>query len=158
MKITFSENPSSSDGDYKLIIDEDAFDMNRSSTTKSKEPIMEAPCNCSTYKCYNKITEEKRRLIFDYYWKSCDEIEKRKFILESVEQVKTDKVTIRGTMKRNFTKSYSFTVAGETIKVCKQMFINTLGLSRSRIRDWVKWGDEGLERLIFRHRKRMMKK
>lgn len=122
-------------------------DITKSSKEK-KEEKMGKPCSCSRYRCHTFITEDIRKLIFEYYWNHCDEIQRRKFVLNRVEKVKKRKGTVEGKSPRNFTLRYSFIVNGKTVRVCKIMFMNTLNVTRSQIWKWVNMGEHGLRELI----------
>lgn len=60
----------------------------RSTVTKKKPEVdgrkLKPPCSCKS-KCYEKISEEKRLIIFNQFWKKCDTWDQRRqFIARSV--------------------------------------------------------------------------
>lgn len=156
--IIFSEDGWGSSADCKKSIVKEIFaaplqnvtltDDVKQSSKEKKEKKMGMPCFCSRYKCHELLTEEMRKLIFEFYWNHCDEIQRRKFVLKRVEKVKKRRGTVECKSPRYFTLRYSFVVNRKTVQVCKVMFMNTLNITRFQIDKWINMGEHGLQELI----------
>lgn len=102
---------------------------------KAKEMLQ--PCNCSN-KCANFITEEQRKTFFDAYYALTDNTLKWQFICNHVKytEKKTSKVVKNSSRNiRSANHKYTLPVEnpGEFIFVCRQMFINTLAISKQTL-------------------------
>lgn len=90
------------------------------------------PCSCKL-KCYDKLSENERQEIFNSYWneKNTNDI-KRQFVSSCVDSQPIARSRKRnadsGKVKEN-TLFYSFIVNKRSVRVCKVMFLNTLGIS-----------------------------
>lgn len=84
-------------------------------------------------KCKTKINEEKRQLIFKEFWSTADHTRQWDFIVRNVKEIKTKQVTVSaGSISRRLnSRNYSFKINKEEVKVCKAMFLNTLGISET---------------------------
>ncbi|XP_045491096.1 uncharacterized protein LOC123690980 [Colias croceus] len=110
------------------------------STSKSQKPMperqMKPTCTekCKL-KCYNKINEEKRQLIFMNFWKMGDLDKQRQFINKHVTAIKPKYRYIReGSTRKDYNHAFNFEVDRDLIRVCKTFFKNTLGISDRPIR------------------------
>lgn len=86
------------------------------------------------WKCAMVIPEAKRRELFDNYWKLGDITRQREFIARSSEVIKPSH---RFTMKnepRTFNSAFFFNINDAKKRVCKQFFVNTLGISDRTVR------------------------
>lgn len=110
------------------------------STSKSQKQMPERQIKptCTekcTLKCYNKINEENRQLIFMNYWKMGDLDNQRQFINNHVTAIKPKYRYIReGSTRKDYNHAFHFEVNREIIRVCKTFFKNTLGISDRPIR------------------------
>jgi len=91
--------------------------------------IMKMPCNekCRL-KCTNKLKIDDRAIIHNNYWKLADINKQREFIIRHMSTI-NPKYRSKLPTNRSLNYSYNFTVNDEKIKVCKTMFMNTLGIS-----------------------------
>lgn len=110
------------------------------STSKSQKQMQERQIKptCTEkckLKCYNKISEEKRKLIFMNYWKMGNLDKQRQFINKHVTAIKPKYRYIReGSTRKDYNHAFNFEVDREIIRVCKTFFKNTLGISDRPIR------------------------
>ncbi|CAG4944667.1 unnamed protein product [Colias eurytheme] len=95
------------------------------STSKSQKPMperqMKPTCTekCKL-KCYNKISEEKRQLIFMNFWKLGDLDKQRQFINKHVTAIKPKYRYIReGSTRKDYNHAFNFEVDRDLIRVCK---------------------------------------
>lgn len=84
-------------------------------------------CTCKR-KCYEKLTEVDRLIIFDDFWKNhCSSKEKRQYIADRIAKIKrTNEKDMR--RRRNYTLRYTLRVQDINIQVCQVMFLNTLSI------------------------------
>ncbi|XP_045205764.2 uncharacterized protein LOC123557984 [Mercenaria mercenaria] len=89
------------------------------------------PIDCTKCKqrCTEKILEETRKVIFEWFWKLGSYTAQKEFVLSRVKQVatKTNKL-------RQVHRLFSFEINGKCVSVCKKFFTRTLGISGSYIR------------------------
>lgn len=101
------------------------------------EKSIKLPCTekCRL-KCRNKITEEQRQEIFDCYWGLGTLQRQRDFLNSCLTTLKVPYRRVKEgaakTRKQNCV--FHFTVNGESNRVCKIFFINTLGISERTLR------------------------
>ena len=79
-------------------------------------------------KCTTKVTEQKRREIFDLFWKIADHTRQWEYIAKLV-TLEDKKVSKKGESRRHFSRKYNFFIEGKNVQVCKKMFLNTHGIS-----------------------------
>lgn len=94
---------------------------------------MAAPCkeNCR-YRCRDKLNEESRQLIFDGFWKLGDHTRQWDFLVRCVKQLEKKQTTVKNAnSRRALSREYNFTMDNNSIKICKTMFLNTLGISET---------------------------
>ncbi|KAK3908779.1 hypothetical protein KUF71_003421 [Frankliniella fusca] len=87
---------------------------------------MREPCSCSM-DCVHRITQEQRQEVHEKFWKLGDHERQWDFI-RSNSKCSATKSANDEENKRKVSRSYSFTVGGDKIKVCKRMFMSTLGI------------------------------
>lgn len=110
---------------------------------KKPARLLSAPCQCSwgkkpyVVKC-STVTEESRRKIFDYFW-TLSWPEKQIYIrdLAKLEKVKRRRGTEENS-KRDYTIKYYLKLKSEYVRVCKKMFLGTLGMKETVILNWLK--------------------
>lgn len=92
---------------------------------------MKIPCSISCkFECAKRVTEEQRKEIFEKYW-SLGCLEKQRFfILKSMTQIKHKD----NLQRRRENNNYHFYIDNNEVRVCKQFFRNTLGISVRAIR------------------------
>lgn len=85
-------------------------------------------CNCPLH-CSNKLDNEDRRRIFEEYWQLGDWDKQTAFLHESIEVTNIKRKQKKPDSRRKHTRV--FRLCG--VKVCKMMFINTLGITSARV-------------------------
>lgn len=105
------------------------------------EKSIRNPCQCRKM-CSTKISEKNRVMNFESYWKQDSTLKKRSFIISHIELDKPIKslVKTRGVTKliHHFLDVANSDGTNEKVKVCKKMFLNTLGISNTVITTTVK--------------------
>lgn len=102
------------------------------------EKSMGSPCNCRKL-CSTKINEKNRLTNFNSYWELDNVLKKRTFILDHIEVGKPmkakNKPKNRGVTKliHHFLNISNSDGSEERIRVCKRMFLSTLGISNTVI-------------------------
>lgn len=100
---------------------------NRSGKNKSAK-TMGLPCKCKM-KCFDKISENMRKTVFDEYWGLGDHVRQWDFIARCV-RIKEKKVaTTSSNSRRALSREYYIPINFVEIKVCKVMFLNTISVS-----------------------------
>ena len=89
-------------------------------------------CKCA-YKCPQNINEEDQITIFSEYWGMKSFARQRDFIAHHVEMKRVMRRTTNETSRRNFSKSYSFTLRDQRILVCKAFFLGTLDIREKTV-------------------------
>lgn len=110
---------------------------------KKPARLLSKPCQCSwgkrpcVVKC-STLTEEKRQIIFNYFW-SLSWPEKKIYIrdLAKLECVKRRRGTEENS-RRDYTIKYYLKLRNEYIRVCKKMFLGTLGMKETVVLNWLK--------------------
>ena len=72
-------------------------------------------------KCTTKVTEQKRREIFDLFWKIADHTRQWEYIAKLV-TLEDKKVSKKGESRRHFSRKYNFFIEGKNVQVCKKCF------------------------------------
>lgn len=115
--------------------------ITRKDGSKERKPVTRdakrllPPCNekCRL-QCSKKITEERRRKIFRYYWQMAELLRHRDFIVASMESIipkyRYDKP---GSLRRH-NNAFYLDSGGEKVRVCKHFFIATVGINSRAIR------------------------
>ncbi|XP_052767720.1 uncharacterized protein LOC128208260 [Mya arenaria] len=88
------------------------------------------PVDCSKCKqrCTDKISEDTRKKIFDWFWKLGSYTAQKEFVVSRVTQVAT-----RTSKRRQVHRLFSFEINGKYESVCKPFFARTLGIGDSYI-------------------------
>ena len=99
---------------------------------------MKPPCGSKCrYKCSEKICEEERQRIFDYYWALGDIVLQRQFISNCTKTVNPKYRFVRLGAKpvsRSHNNSFNFMCGQNLVRVCKLFFKNTLDINDRPIR------------------------
>lgn len=93
---------------------------------------MRPPCACK-FDCIHKMTEEERREIHETFWKLGDHERQWEFIRTNSMCKKTALQKDKLDNKRKVSRTYYFEINTRPIKICKQMFMRTLGICDSWI-------------------------
>lgn len=100
---------------------------NKQGNIKRSARKLYAICNCTFGRSCKKVIEEKRNDIFNMFLELHPE--KKKFYVRSlVKYEMKKKCYVQGPSRRQRTFYYYLQIDNEKIKVCKKMFINTLGI------------------------------
>ncbi|XP_073956134.1 uncharacterized protein [Choristoneura fumiferana] len=112
-----------------------------------EQKVLGPPCICR-YKCFEKLTPANRQQIFSKFWAISSKEKQWLFVVNnSTKQKKTRCLNREGPNNRQFTITYFLPLilsdnVGSTdkIKVCKTMFLNTIGMSGKIIKTaWEKY-------------------
>lgn len=93
---------------------------------------MGPPCNCRS-RCYDKLSEESRRKIFESFWGLGDRDKQWIYVANLVKKQNKRRVYTDTVSRRKYTLKYSLPVADgdniEHVDVCKKHFLNTISVS-----------------------------
>lgn len=87
-----------------------------------------------------KFKEEKRLEIFNNFWNNLDWNSKKKYVRSLVEHVppKRRRLKHKGEVSRKgSSKHYYLLLNDDKVKVCRVMFLNTLGVKETMVRTWL---------------------
>ncbi|KAE8740772.1 hypothetical protein FOCC_FOCC013717 [Frankliniella occidentalis] len=93
---------------------------------------MRGPCSCSL-DCVHRVTQEQRENIFQTFWKLGRHDRQWDFIRANSKCAITKPAKAGQPSKRKVSRTFLFTINGQPTKVCKQMFMRTLGICDSWI-------------------------
>ena len=96
---------------------------------KMGEMCSKESCKNSTKKNCDIFTDEDRRNIFAEFWKSGDKHVQDTFIQTLVDQV-DKKTSGHENSRKKFSRVFHLKKNGETLQVCKEMFLSTLSISQ----------------------------
>lgn len=86
------------------------------------------------FKCFEKITVEQRKTIFNQYWAMGELQRQREFILQHLSTIKPKYSYKVHNSNRGNNRGFHFTVGQERIRVCKVFFKATLDISDRAIK------------------------
>ncbi|XP_071056024.1 uncharacterized protein [Onthophagus taurus] len=91
---------------------------------------MKNPCKegCRN-KCREKISEQRRKEVFEEFWKIGDHTRQWDYIARCVKAIDKKQIKKKGESRRNFSRKYNIILKNNEILVCKTMFLNTFGIS-----------------------------
>ncbi|KAF2888086.1 hypothetical protein ILUMI_18087 [Ignelater luminosus] len=102
-------------------------------------------CKKSQKRNCNEFPEDKRLSIFNKFWKNMDWKEKKIYVTSNIEYVATARNTAGKTSRRKGTYLYYLRKKNNRkLRVCKNMFLGTLGLKEDMVHDWAKSMKHGL--------------
>ena len=87
---------------------------------KALQPVR---CSC----CKDKFEETSRHKLFDDFW-TVDWARKRDFVIANVAVTETQRKTAGEGSRRQNSMRYFLTNGEESVRVCKQYFLNTLNV------------------------------
>jgi len=90
--------------------------------------MMPVDCTKCKQRCQEKISEETRRKIFDWFWALGSYTAQKEFVVSRVTQVAT-----KTSKRRHVHRLFSFEINGKYESVCKPFFAKTLGIGDSYI-------------------------
>jgi len=88
-------------------------------------------CTKCKHQCSTKVTEDVRLEIFTSYWAPGQD--QSEFVNNYVQEVPVKYQTLGHTSRRNRTMAYYLPCGEETVKVCRDMFLNTICLGKEFI-------------------------
>lgn len=106
------------------------------------ERKLKMPCSserCTTSKVFycNTFTEEMRKKIFDEFWARSWQ-EKKLYVMTLIDTQDTQKKTKGdGSSRRSESKIYYLKATSKKVRVCKSMFLGTLGIKEWTCRYWL---------------------
>lgn len=95
-------------------------------------------CNCNSIaRSCSKITQEVRKEIFDAFW-NLSWNDKKNYVRSLVIYKEKERCYVQGDSRRKGTFIYNLQVGNnEKLKVCKKMYLGTLGVKERSVREWV---------------------
>lgn len=96
-----------------------------------KKNIKNQICNCK-YKCNLNISKEEREIVFQNYYK-LDANGKKHYLLNCTKMVVAARQTKKAEKKKIFSFQYFLLVERKQIRVCQDMFLNTLSISKNSV-------------------------
>ncbi|XP_014220539.1 uncharacterized protein LOC106648291 isoform X1 [Trichogramma pretiosum] len=119
--------------------------IGRNNKVIEKRQIKEGCSNTCRFKCASKITFEDRKKAFSTFWELADRTKQWLCIIEwtNVQKYEDyDSEDYKVMNKKAFKHTYALPSKNENVKVCKKMFLDTLGISHQ----WVvtaskKWAE-----------------
>lgn len=110
---------------------------------KKPAKVLANPCKCSwskkasVLKC-TTLSEENRNKIFNYYW-TLSWAEKKMYVkdLAKLEKVKRRRGNEERS-RRDYTVKYYLKFKNDYFRVCKKMFLGTLGMKETVVLNWIK--------------------
>lgn len=114
----------------------------RNKTGNVAEKSLGSPCNCLR-RCSEKIDEEQRRFIFNFYWSLDGVAQQWAFLVRFSERYVPERRSIDQTVP-SLRRQYSFKfylpiskdLDGEKVQICKVMLCHTLAISSTVNRAW----------------------
>ena len=114
---------------------------------------MKPPCDGCQKACTEHISEPQREQLFDNFWDaSKDWNEKKRYVVNCIQSRPAANSRARNRPSKTGAKrnkslrfTYFFEVDGEKVQVCRQFFINTLGLSNNFVSSCVSKQNENGE-------------
>lgn len=102
-------------------------------------PCTSSFCKRSTKRQCARFTEMIRGRIFDRFWKTLGWDERKAFVIESVDIMQPKRRTCLDvkSSRRGVTCSYFLCVDGKRHNICRQLFLNTLGIKEATVQYWL---------------------
>lgn len=108
---------------------------------------MKEPCNNCRFDCH-RFSESERKVIFDQYYGLGDRCLQWQFITNSIVDHVPNRRPNKPKTKRFHTYVYSFALGEIKLRVCKEFFTNTLGISNRIIDTALRKSDTNGELLV----------
>lgn len=81
-------------------------------------------------KCFDKVSNNDRKTIFDLYWQIGDHVRQREFLARFVRTVqKKQQIVTPFQSRRKVSRAYFLPIQNVEIQVCQKMFLQTLSIS-----------------------------
>lgn len=102
-------------------------------------PCTSSFCERSKKRQCLRFTETIRQHIFERFWKTLGWDERKAFIIESVDVMQPKRRTCIDveSSRRGVTCSYFLCIDGQRHNICRQLFLNTLGLKEATVQYWL---------------------
>lgn len=111
--------------------DVDRFEKNIQPSCNSEVRKKSLKRNC------NKITEEDRLKIFNYFWGNLNWDKKKMYVNSLVSIAPVKQRTVESSQSRRISSFiYNLRIDDTYLCVCKTMFLNTLGLGEKQVHSW----------------------
>ena len=85
-------------------------------------------------KCHTRVSESCQSELFNYYWKELGNYNKQQDYLAAHIETTSTKCKTTENSRRKYTAKYFLTVSGERVRVCRDLFMRTLGETPDRLR------------------------
>lgn len=92
----------------------------------------------------SSISKEDSEKLFTNFW-SLSWPEKKGYVLSLVDKIAKKRSYTAGPSRRSFTFIYQLKRNNEKLRVCKRMFLGTLGLKEKMVHSWIKNSPEAVE-------------
>lgn len=102
-------------------------------------PCTSSFCKRSKKRQCLRFTETIRQNIFDRFWKTLGWDERKAFIIESVDIMQPKRRTCIDveSSRRGVTCSYFLCIDKQRYNICRQLFLNTLGIKEATVQYWL---------------------
>ncbi|XP_067635557.1 uncharacterized protein [Eurosta solidaginis] len=110
-------------------------DVPRMKRVLNKSICAKACKKSKTFDC-KRFSEQQRKHIFANFWKNINWQQKQKYVCSLV-HVQNTKATKRSKLKKSNSFAYFLKDGTERRRVCKNMFLSTLGLKAWTVRSWL---------------------
>ncbi|CAH0720712.1 unnamed protein product, partial [Brenthis ino] len=102
-----------------------------------KPPCASAFCKKSKLRSCDNINEQQRQYLFENFWKNMNWEQRRSFITSHVNKVPKKITKNPESSKRIDSRTYVLTIDNVRHRVCKRMFLATLGIKDWFVRYWL---------------------
>jgi len=112
---------------------------------KAERKIGDANCGrrCTRLRQCDQITGQHRKDIHSKFWLHMNWDEKQIYIASLVERTAPVKTTVaEGNSRRGYSYQYFLEVGTERFRVCKSMFLSTLGIGEHTLYGWIETTDD----------------
>ncbi|KAK3107527.1 hypothetical protein FSP39_016707 [Pinctada imbricata] len=120
----------------KLKLSGQQYVSQRGKTVNAKE-MKQVNCNKCKLKCSSKVSDEKRREVFQNFWSLGSYERQKDFVVSHVEEKNTRTYLTDDNQpakkRRQVYRTYSFEVDGIRTPVCKKFFMSTLSVGESYV-------------------------
>jgi len=126
---------------------------------KAERKIGDANCGrrCTRVRQCHQITGQHRKDIHSKFWLHMNWDEKQIYTASLVERTAPVKTTVaEGNSRRGYSYQYFLEVGTERFRVCKSMFLSTLGIGEHTLYGWIETADDNGMRKKVDRRKRQV--
>ena len=102
------------------------------------DPCTSAFCVKTPRRQCNKLTYDLRCKIFEMFWiQLATWTERKLYVITSVKKTNTKQNTAGEGSRRKYSLEYNLTFEGHSFRVCKKLFVATLGMSERTLMHWL---------------------